>query len=569
MVFGPQLTLEFLTRLFKALLLLMASLCPTLAIWYVITFTSDPIPQFENHLFHEIAIAIATVEASFISYVSWRSYQASGEIFLRWMTVGFLAFTLVYATHGLLTPAAHHNLALFLLYGPASRLAMLGCMAYGLAHYGKPAEPPDAVWRTGFWRTALVVIAVIVIAVAGLAHSPVAASPWLRKTLEIGAAALALTALGAMAGRRISSPLMMFFAVGLLLFVQAAGAFLLARPWDHLWWLAHAIFAAGFSVVSWGVAQALLTTKSFAQAYSQEHLMRALEREQAHLQSVFDASPDTLVITDSLGTITMVNRQVTPLLGFSADELIGQSVDVLVPERLRANHPAQRNDFLGASGSRPMGQGLEVRARRKDGAEIPVEVSLSEIRAGNSVLVASAMRDVTDRRRMEEELRQMAFNDPLTRLPNRRLFQDRLKQALKISRRQNSHGALLFLDLNRFKQLNDTHGHDVGDQLLMEVADRLRQTVRATDTVARLGGDEFVVLLENLAADSTIAGKYAAQTAEKIHQALAEDYVFGDIRHRGSASIGISVFLGDEGDPDQIIKDADNAMYQAKKDMVS
>lgn len=173
--------------------------------------------------------------------------------------------------------------------------------------------------------------------------------------------------------------------------------------------------------------------------------------------------------------------------------------------------------------------------------------------------------DLTERKQMEEKLRHIAFHDSLTRLPNRRLLLDRLKKALRNSSRQNSHVAVLFLDLNKFKQLNDSHGHDVGDRLLIEVAHRLQQLVRDNDTVARLGGDEFVVLLEGLSAIPEQAAEQADVIATKIRSALSEEYIFGDIRHLGSASIGIKLFLGDQGDPDQILKEADAAMYEAKK----
>ena len=176
--------------------------------------------------------------------------------------------------------------------------------------------------------------------------------------------------------------------------------------------------------------------------------------------------------------------------------------------------------------------------------------------------------DLTERKRMEEELRHIATHDSLTRLPNRRLLLDRLDRARHASKRQGSHFAVLFLDLNRFKLLNDTHGHDVGDQLLIEVADRLLHVVRDSDTVARLGGDEFVVLLEGLGAECDQAVEYATSVADKIRTCLSAEYVLGSIRHKGSASVGVKVFLGDEGDPDQMLKDADTAMYESKKTAV-
>lgn len=571
--------IESLARVYQTLQLVALALSPTAAIWYVATFSPVPAPLFENHLFHEVAIAVATLIGGFVSYVSWRSYQASGEIFLRWLTVGLLAFTLIYAPHGLLTRTAHHNIWLFLLYGPASRLAMLGCLVYGLAQYGKAAEDPAAVERRGFWRRALVACAIAIVAVAFLANSPWASSPWLRLPMEVCAVVLCLTGVASVLRRQIRSPLMTYYAVALLLFAQAAVAFILGKPWNHMWWLAHVIFAGGFSIMGWGVMRALLTTRSFALAYSEEQLMRALEQEKAQLskmvdalqrsdallKSVFDASPDTLLISDAQGKITLANQQVAPLLGYTVDELIGLSIDILLPEKTRLNHQTQRSAFLGEANARAMGKGLEVKARRKDGSELAVEISLSRIEAGQSVLVASAMRDITERKRMEEELRDLAFKDALTQLPNRRQLLDRLKHALRVSKRHDTHGAVLFLDLNKFKQLNDTYGHEAGDKLLVEVARRLKLATRDTDLVVRLGGDEFVILLEGLDREAAAAYAQAMQVAEKIRQSLAAEVVIGETRHQGTASIGVTLFLGDQTDPDQILNDADKAMYETKK----
>ena len=174
-------------------------------------------------------------------------------------------------------------------------------------------------------------------------------------------------------------------------------------------------------------------------------------------------------------------------------------------------------------------------------------------------------QDITNSKQFENHLRDLAFHDPLTRLPNRRLLLDRLGQAILNSKRQNSHLAVLYLDLNKFKLLNDTYGHEAGDMLLIEVAKRLLGQVRDTDTVARIGGDEFIVLLEGLGSDLNAATAYADEIAAKIHQSLSQEYNLGDVRYFTSASIGSRLCLGSENDPDQIIKDADSAMYQAKQ----
>jgi signal transduction histidine kinase len=278
--------LAFLATVYGTLLIIGATLIPAIGIWYLTVFANTPEFCTVNHEFHEFAIAIATLLGGFISYVSWRSYQASGEIFLRWITVSFASFTLIYAPHGLLTRMASHNIWLFLLYGPVSRLAMLGCLFYALIQYGKPTEDPAKLSQQGFWRHVLIVCLVTITGVALLAYTPIASSPWLRMPMELAAMMLAFVGVSIMMLRKISSPLMKYYAVSLAIFAQAAIAFMLSRPWTHLWWFAHIIFAAGFFVLSFGVIRALLTTRSFSLAYSQEQLMRFLEQSKAQTETL-------------------------------------------------------------------------------------------------------------------------------------------------------------------------------------------------------------------------------------------------------------------------------------------
>lgn len=173
--------------------------------------------------------------------------------------------------------------------------------------------------------------------------------------------------------------------------------------------------------------------------------------------------------------------------------------------------------------------------------------------------------DLTDQKRREDELRQYAFHDALTRLPNRRLLLDRMKHAIQVSKRYRSYFAVLFLDLNHFKMLNDTHGHQAGDQLLIQVSLRLRKTVRKSDTVARFGGDEFVILMEGLGSTPTLARHYAQSVAEKIRAELSKNHEINDVQHAISTSIGIRLANGTDEDPDIILKEADHAMYEDKR----
>ena len=200
------------------------------------------------------------------------------------------------------------------------------------------------------------------------------------------------------------------------------------------------------------------------------------------------------------------------------------------------------------------------------------EVIRSEQGQVTRVLVVS--RDITERKHMEDQVRQLAFHDALTKLPNRRLLKDRLGQTMAASKRSGCYGALMFLDLDNFKLLNDMHGHEVGDLLLIEVADRLKSCVREMDTVARFGGDEFVVIISALDEDKAKSTTQARIVAEKIRAVLATPYELR-IQHEGraettvghhcTASIGVALFVKDEAGQEDILKWADMAMYQAKE----
>jgi len=192
---------------------------------------------------------------------------------------------------------------------------------------------------------------------------------------------------------------------------------------------------------------------------------------------------------------------------------------------------------------------------------------------GTPLRAEGVTQDITEQKQMQEEVRQLAFYDVLTKLPNRRLLSERLSQSMLASRRSARYGALMFMDLDNFKPLNDTQGHGVGDDLLIDVADRLKRCVREIDTVARFGGDEFVVLLNELDTDAAESYSQAAHVAEKIRITLAQPYQLSIkneerpdvmIEHRCSASIGVALFIDHAADPEEILKRADIAMYQAK-----
>ena len=205
------------------------------------------------------------------------------------------------------------------------------------------------------------------------------------------------------------------------------------------------------------------------------------------------------------------------------------------------------------------------KALRKDGSECDVEVRLSGIETDDGQFFASALRDVTERKAAEQKINALVFYDQLTGLPNSILLAERLKQTITASSRSSITGALLFIDLDHFKKLNDTQGHDMGDLQLKQVATRLSNSVREGDTVARVGGDEFVVILAGLSESEIDAATHTEAVATKILATLSRTYQMGHVTHRSSASIGATLFRGTRTNIDDLMKQSDIAMYRAKE----
>ncbi|HEY9018661.1 bifunctional diguanylate cyclase/phosphodiesterase [Thiomicrospira sp.] len=270
-----------------------------------------------------------------------------------------------------------------------------------------------------------------------------------------------------------------------------------------------------------------------------------------------------ILITDPKGHIVRVNQAFTHLTGYELADVIGKTPAVLSSGR-------QDKDFYAAMWQALLNHGHwlgEIWNRRKNGEEYFERLSIHAIydRKGRVSHYVGAFFDITKNKMDQDEIRQLAFYDPLTQLANRRLLLDRIEHALAASHQLERYGALLYMDLDRFKALNDTKGHDVGDKLLIEVAQRLTQSVREVDTVARLGGDEFVVLFEGLNADKQKAAYEAEMLAEKIRLKLGEPYNLDGFEYQITPSIGIALFLDhQDGGSDETLRHADSAMYQAK-----
>lgn len=290
------------------------------------------------------------------------------------------------------------------------------------------------------------------------------------------------------------------------------------------------------------------------------------ERKQAEIDlriaAIAFESQEGVLITDARGFILRVNGAFTHISGYTTEELVGNTPDMLNPRLHAATIYAE---ILSNINKTDVWEG-EIRNRRKDGSEYPVHIIVTAVKDAHGIIsnYVATMTDISLRKEAEEKIEQLAFYDPLTKLPNRRLLMDRLHQALATGARTLKHGALLFIDLDNFKTLNDTHGHDMGDLLLQQVASRLLGCVRDGDTVSRLGGDEFVVMLENLHEDIKIAVSETELVGEKILSTLNKPYQLAEHNYLSTPSIGIALFNGNANSVDELLKRADIAMYESK-----
>jgi len=444
-------TIFLVTKTYEYLLRVSFSLLPLLGILYLQVYQSPMLCEVE-HTFHNFAIFVSTLVGSFVAYVTWRCYRYSGEPFLRWLTLGFIGFTLIYAPHGLFTSISESHMALFLLYGPASRLVMGLLLFVGLLSFGRSADSRkerDNHMRWVRWATLFVLIDFCIALVAETSLFKLLS--W-RIWMESGALLLALVGISIVLLRHRSSPLMMTCALALSLFLQSSLAFMLAKPWNHLWWYAHGIFALGFFILSYGVVRAFHTTGAFATVFSVEELM----------------------------------------------------------SRLRAE---KRN----------------------------TDDALVQLRAANAELVW------------------MASTDFLTGASNRRHFLDCVEVELERAKRSGLATSLLALDVDMFKSVNDQHGHQVGDNVLKSIVERIRETLRMPDVIGRVGGEEFMVLLPDTSRGA------AAVLAERIRSRIDNAPISLDSGQlHVTVSIGVAEFGVDGNTPDEVFKASDMRLYQAK-----
>ena len=811
------------------------TLAPLSLIFYI-NILGDKLAVIVNLPVYLSAVCIATLQGAVVSYFSWRCYRHSGEPFLRWLTLGFLGFTVNYAGHGLAAVFGAGHAGLFQLYGPASRLMLALMLLKAVAVYAPDAvgDPPGR--RRRGWAAWLAALLGVNLAVALGGVTSWGADPLLPLSLEMAAFCLLIAVITVILGRSNDQPLIRVFLAGVALLAEASLSFLFAASWNQQWWLAHLILAGGYLLLSYAVVKAFLTTRCFAGFESAEQVMARLNSEVGarrqqteQLAAVFRTVIDGIITIDADGVIDGFNPAAERIFGYAAEDVVGRDVSMLMPEPDRSRHQSYVGNYTRTGQARVIGSGREVTGLRKDGSLFPLELSVSEIAGltprrftgvvrditerqafqqeilslnetlearirarteelrnteerlrdalslneevlwasgvgllvwrqdGQCVMVNPAaaailgdtperlkaetfrhlaawrqsglldlaekvlqsglgreieielatpsdrrcwlkchlarlprhdghhllavIEDISEERRVREELRlaasvfhnsaegvmitdadgvilsvnpafsaitgyserealgqtpkllksdrhrpefyaalwetligegcwqgeiwnrrkggeaflewltinriedssrnptryvavfhditelyrkdehirHLAFHDALTDLPNRALVLDRLSHAVERARRENAKVALLFLDLDRFKLVNDSLGHDVGDLLLIEVSRRLTEALRKSDTIARLGGDEFLVLVSDFEHIGEIA-----EVAEKILRVIGESMHLNGHEVRIGASIGVALFPDDGDDGMTLLKGADAAMYQAK-----
>lgn len=308
------------------------------------------------------------------------------------------------------------------------------------------------------------------------------------------------------------------------------------------------------------------TVEDITERMKVEAVLRAAEKslyeEKERAQVTLNSIGDAVVTTDPDGKVSYLNVVAERMTGWSRDDAIGQPLaDVFRiidgTTREAATNPAQR----AIADDRTVGLAADCVLIRRDGAEFAIEDSAAPIHDRDGAVTGAVIvfHDVSESRSMAEKMAYLAQHDFLTGLANRALLTERLTQAIRLAKRHQKQLALLFVDLDDFKRINDSMGHTVGDQLLKLVADRLVTCVRSTDTVCRQGGDEFVILLAEIEHPQD-----AASVADKLITALAVPQLVGDQELMVTLSVGISVYPDDSHDLDTVMQNADTAMYQAK-----
>jgi diguanylate cyclase (GGDEF)-like protein/PAS domain S-box-containing protein len=291
-----------------------------------------------------------------------------------------------------------------------------------------------------------------------------------------------------------------------------------------------------------------------------QHATRRAEASDRQLRDMLHAALDAHIVMNARGKITEWNAPAEAMFGWQREEVLGKELaDTIVPPAVRDAHRKGLGHYLKTGEGPILNRRVELEAMRKNGVTFPVELTVAPIGTADGPAFSAFLRDISERRQVDQQLRRLALHDVLTGLPNRLLLHDRAEQAFALAKRTKSSVALLLMDLDGFKDINDAYGHHIGDALLQEVSIRLRGRLRESDTVARLGGDEFAVLLP---VDDP-AGALAA--GKMLRSCLDAPLAIEGLKMPLAASVGVSLFPAHGEDPVTLLRRADIAMYAAKR----
>lgn len=334
------------------------------------------------------------------------------------------------------------------------------------------------------------------------------------------------------------------------LLVAPQFTFIIARPQD----VGAILVLVMVCLFTCGMAAVLERSENKARAY-----LADLQGREHTLRALLGASVHAILGIGHDGRIQFASASVARLFDFAPQELIGQSYEVLVVNGLRQLRGGGLDNLFHSGAVGPVGEIQEIECRRKDGSLFPAEASLALADVPGGRLVVSHIADISERREAERRVLHAARHDPLTGLPNRALVYELGAQLLASAKRHGDRIAILFFDLDRFKPINDTHGHTIGDRMLQQVGQRLKDGLRGNDLVGRLGGDEFVAILADIRTDDAVL-----HMATQLLHTLREPYRIDTLDLKTSPSIGISIYPEDGDELDMLIRHADAAMYHAK-----
>lgn len=539
---------------------LLATAIPLL-VWIYIPGQTSPVTPNTFLLWHNSSELIAVLVSLLVFVSGYRALTSDRVGAIRLLAVAFLGVGLLDLLHMLsyvgmpdaITPNSPHKSMFFWL---AARLtAALALLAY-------VSLPPVLKVRKAPLRLGMAAILSLVGVVAWLGLWPPAQMPPLfipgtgltplKVGLEWTVVAILLLALVLLLRRRRAftdtSRVPLAFALALSVVSELFFMLLGVNDRDMANMVGHF-----YKVTAYLYLFQATFNEALRQPLESIHLQHARER------LVIDVAPDGVLWIAQDGKILLANPAMERLSGYRIDELIGQDVSIFLPAQLQHTHKKNVRDYFIAPLDRAMGL-MDLKLQRKDAQQLPVDISLGHWKNQEERFVVAYIHDLTERKKFEETLRHQATHDELTGLPNRWLFGLQLDQSLARAGRSHAHVAVLLLDLDYFKTVNDSFGHALGDALLVQVAARIRKVLRVNDFLARLGGDEFAILLTDLAEVDE-----AARIATALIAELQASYPLEGHDVYSGGSLGLAFYPDDAGDGDTLLRYADMAMYQAKQ----